>query len=83
MNGFVKLFTLAKLLTNLTAKSLASAWENFCFSPPIFSDLVRPLSVYTASQLSFYNSIIIIFNENLPVNAGSQAMRLQIQQKAV
>jgi hypothetical protein len=39
-----------------------------------FPNLVTPLNNYALAQVAFYNSIITKFNENIPANAGGQAM---------
>lgn len=39
-----------------------------------FSNLVEPLKRYSLAQVSFYNSVITIFDKNIPANAGGQAM---------
>lgn len=40
-----------------------------------FPDLIEPLKQYSIAQVSFYNSVITIFNADIPVNAGGQAIR--------
>jgi len=39
-----------------------------------FPDIEEPLGQYGVSQVSFYNSVITIFNADIQVNAGGQAM---------
>ena len=39
-----------------------------------FPSLVEPLSKYVVAQFSFYTSVITIFDKNIPINAGGQAM---------
>jgi len=39
-----------------------------------FPCLVEPLNDYTVAQVSFYDSVITIFNKNIPANAGGQAV---------
>ena len=39
-----------------------------------FPSLVEPLSKYAVAQVSFYTSTITKFNENIPANAGGQAL---------
>ena len=38
-----------------------------------FPNLVEPLNRYTLAQVSFYNSLLNLFDQNIPANAGGQA----------
>ncbi len=39
-----------------------------------FPSLVEPLSMYSDSQLSFYHSVISLYDESKPANAGAQVV---------
>lgn len=38
-----------------------------------FPNLVEPLKKYSVAQVSFYTSVVTIFDKNIPANAGGQA----------
>jgi len=42
-----------------------------------FPNLVTPLNNYALAQVAFFNSVITSFDENIPANAGGQAMSHQ------
>ncbi|NOG84174.1 MAG: hypothetical protein HND49_10290 [Planctomycetes bacterium] len=48
-----------------------------------FPNLVEPLSIYMASLASFYESVIFVFDEQDPKNAGGQAMNDKGCQEAI
>ncbi len=47
-----------------------------------FPNLVKPLNGYIAAQISFYTSVITIFDENIPTSAGGQAIMIEGHKQA-